>query len=71
MIKVRCLARLEEAGASVVDLGFMCFMGLRGRRTGRPVLVTVGFVDPYQDTYISTLILAVISGEGKAGQGMA
>lgn len=55
----------------MVDLGFMCFMGLRGRRTGRPVLATVSFVDRYQDTYISTLILAVISGEGKAGQGMA
>lgn len=71
MLKVRCLARLEEAGASVVDLGFMCFMVSGEEQERRPVLATVGFVDPYQDTYISTLILAVISGEGKAGQGMA
>lgn len=72
MLKVRCLARLEEAGASVVDLGFMCFMGLRGRRTGRPVLATVGFVDPYQDTYICTLdtYSHLWGGEGRTGHGV-
>lgn len=52
MLKEICLAGLEEASASVVDLGLMHFMGSRGKENRKtwPGHCLVVLVDSYPDT---------------------